>query len=134
MVESMKKVAKMDQELTVEERNLLSVAYKNLIGARRASWRIVTNIESKEESKSENSKLALTKKYRSQVCLNVVFLLINKTPSLFRLKRNYVISVKIFSIYLIKIVLSWLLRFLIGISTFRAHLRIKLLVLRLTLC
>jgi 14-3-3 protein epsilon len=67
MVESMKKVAKIDQELTVEERNLLSVAYKNLIGARRASWRIITNIESKEENKSENSKIALTKKYRSQV-------------------------------------------------------------------
>jgi 14-3-3 protein epsilon len=67
MVESMKKVAKNDQELTVEERNLLSVAYKNLIGARRASWRIITNIESKEESKSENSKMALIKKYRSQV-------------------------------------------------------------------
>jgi 14-3-3 protein epsilon len=67
MVESMKKVAKNDQELTVEERNLLSVAYKNLIGARRASWRIITNIESKEENKSENSKSALTKKYRSQV-------------------------------------------------------------------
>jgi len=67
MVESMKKVAKIDQELTVEERNLLSVAYKNLIGARRASWRIITNIESKEESKSENSKMAMIKKYRSQV-------------------------------------------------------------------
>jgi 14-3-3 protein epsilon len=67
MVESMKKVAKMDQELTVEERNLLSVAYKNLIGARRASWRIITNIESKEENKSENNKMALIKKYRSQV-------------------------------------------------------------------
>jgi len=67
MVESMKKVAKIDQELTVEERNLLSVAYKNLIGARRASWRIITNIESKEENKSENSKMALIKKYRSQV-------------------------------------------------------------------
>ncbi|CAF1099595.1 unnamed protein product [Adineta ricciae] len=67
MVESMKKVAKMDQELTVEERNLLSVAYKNLIGARRASWRIITNIESKEENKSENSKMAMIKKYRSQV-------------------------------------------------------------------
>jgi 14-3-3 protein epsilon len=67
MVESMKKVAKTDQELTVEERNLLSVAYKNLIGARRASWRIITNIESKEENKSENQKIALTKKYRSQV-------------------------------------------------------------------
>jgi 14-3-3 protein epsilon len=67
MVDSMKKVARMDQELTVEERNLLSVAYKNLIGARRASWRIITNIESKEENKSENSKTALIKKYRSQV-------------------------------------------------------------------
>ena len=67
MVESMKKVGKMDQELTVEERNLLSVAYKNLIGARRASWRIITNIESKEESKSEATKMALIKKYRSQV-------------------------------------------------------------------
>ena len=67
MVDSMKKVGKMDQELTVEERNLLSVAYKNLIGARRASWRIITNIESKEETKSEGSKMALIKKYRSQV-------------------------------------------------------------------
>jgi len=63
----MKKVAKTDQELTVEERNLLSVAYKNLIGARRASWRIITNIEGKEESKSETDKMALIKKYRSQV-------------------------------------------------------------------
>jgi len=67
MVDSMKKVAKMDQELTVEERNLLSVAYKNLIGARRASWRIITNIESKEESKSEHNRMGLIKKYRSQV-------------------------------------------------------------------
>ena len=68
MVDSMKKVAKTDQELTVEERNLLSVAYKNLIGARRASWRIITNIESKEESKSEQTRMAMIKKYRSQVC------------------------------------------------------------------
>jgi len=51
MVENMKSVASEDQELSVEERNLLSVAYKNVIGARRASWRIVTSIEQKEESK-----------------------------------------------------------------------------------
>ena len=51
MVENMKAVASADQELSVEERNLLSVAYKNVIGARRASWRIVTSIEQKEESK-----------------------------------------------------------------------------------
>lgn len=40
-----------DNELTVEERNLLSVAYKNVIGARRASWRIISSIEQKEETK-----------------------------------------------------------------------------------
>ena len=32
MVEAMKRVACLDQELTVEERNLVSVAYKNVIG------------------------------------------------------------------------------------------------------
>jgi len=32
MVENMKRVAPSDQNLTVEERNLLSVAYKNVIG------------------------------------------------------------------------------------------------------
>jgi len=105
MVDSMKKVAKTDQELTVEERNLLSVAYKNLIGSRRASWRIITNIESKEENKSENSKLGLIKKYRSQVRIEIKK---NKTTTNFfsdksRSKKNYVIFVKIFLIYLIKI-------------------------------
>lgn len=56
----MKKVASLDVELTVEERNLLSVAYKNVIGARRASWRIITtSIEQKEENKVRNSPFPL---------------------------------------------------------------------------
>ncbi|MCJ8740074.1 hypothetical protein PDJAM_G00054680 [Pangasius djambal] len=59
MVESMKKVAGMDVELTVEERNLLSVAYKNVIGARRASWRIISSIEQKEENKGGEDKLKM---------------------------------------------------------------------------
>ncbi len=53
MVDFMKKVAALKVELTVEERNLLSVAYKNVTGSRRASWRIVSSIEQKEENKVE---------------------------------------------------------------------------------
>jgi 14-3-3 protein len=67
MVENMKVVASADQELTVEERNLLSVAYKNVIGARRASWRIVTSIEQKEESKGNEAQVTLIKEYRQAI-------------------------------------------------------------------
>jgi len=67
MVEAMKKVACMDVELTVEERNLLSVAYKNVIGARRASWRIISSIEQKEENKGNESHVTRIKEYRSKV-------------------------------------------------------------------
>ncbi|KAL1989114.1 hypothetical protein VTN96DRAFT_3661 [Rasamsonia emersonii] len=67
MVENMKVVASSDQELSVEERNLLSVAYKNVIGARRASWRIVTSIEQKEESKGNDAQVALIKEYRQKI-------------------------------------------------------------------
>ena len=67
MVDNMKIVASEDRDLTVEERNLLSVAYKNVIGARRASWRIVTSIEQKEESKGNSSQFTLIKEYRQKI-------------------------------------------------------------------
>jgi len=67
MVESMKNVAKLNCDLTVEERNLLSVGYKNVIGARRASWRIMSSIEQKEESKGNDSNVKLIKGYRQKV-------------------------------------------------------------------
>jgi 14-3-3 protein epsilon len=67
MVENMKAVASSDKELTVEERNLLSVAYKNVIGARRASWRIVSSIEQKEESKGNSAQVTMIKSYREKI-------------------------------------------------------------------
>jgi 14-3-3 protein epsilon len=67
MVEAMKKVAKLDVELTVEERNLLSVGYKNVIGARRASWRIMSSIEQKEDNKGNETNVKRIKEYRHKV-------------------------------------------------------------------
>ncbi|KAF7136200.1 hypothetical protein RHSIM_Rhsim08G0081500 [Rhododendron simsii] len=69
MVEFMEKVAKTAdaEELTVEERNLLSVAYKNVIGARRASWRIISSIEQKEESRGNEDHVSIIKEYRGKI-------------------------------------------------------------------
>jgi len=67
MVEAMKTVAKLKVELTVEERNLLSVAYKNVIGARRASWRIISSIEQKEDNKGNKDHVVKIKEYRNKV-------------------------------------------------------------------
>ena len=63
----MKEVARLGVELTVEERNLLSVAYKNVIGARRASWRIVSSIEQKEESKGNESQVKKIRDYCQKI-------------------------------------------------------------------
>nr|ADP24188.1 14-3-3-like protein [Galega orientalis] len=69
MVEFMEKVtvAVETEELTVEERNLLSVAYKNVIGARRASWRIISSIEQKEESRGNDEHVTVIRDYRSKI-------------------------------------------------------------------
>lgn len=67
MVQQMKSIASMDTELSIEERNLLSVAYKNVIGARRASWRIVSSIEGKEESKGNTTQVGAIKNYREKI-------------------------------------------------------------------
>jgi len=73
MVSFMKKVAELNVELTVEERNLLSVAYKNVIGALRSAWRIVSSIEQKEESNKESEKLTFIRQYRATVsCMNII--------------------------------------------------------------
>ena len=68
MVDYMKMVAEGSaSDLTLEERNLLSVAYKNVVGARRASLRIIGSIEAKEQSKGDSSKTAQIKAYKSKV-------------------------------------------------------------------
>ncbi|QSZ35302.1 hypothetical protein DSL72_008171 [Monilinia vaccinii-corymbosi] len=67
MVTYMKEVAKLGGELTVDERNLLSVAYKNVVGTRRASWRIISSIEQKEESKGTDKHVSTIRDYRQKI-------------------------------------------------------------------
>ena len=78
----MKNVAVTDTELTVEERNLLSVAYKNVIGSRRASWRIISSIEQKEENKGNEKNVQVIRDYRqkvekelSDICMDILTVL-----------------------------------------------------------
>eukprot|EP00605_Chrysophyceae_sp_TOSAG23-4_P001704 GSChrysophyteH1.ASY1.ANO1.1873.1 assembled CDS len=60
MVNHMKSVAQLPVELSVEERNLLSVAYKNVIGSRRASWRVISSISQKTGSDPKCASLIIT--------------------------------------------------------------------------
>jgi len=65
MADYMRQVTESGIELVNEERNLLSVAYKNVVGARRSSWRIISSIEGKCD-KGEK-KHAIATEYRQKV-------------------------------------------------------------------
>lgn len=41
------------QSITPEERNLLSVAYKNVVGSLRSAWRVLLSIYNKAETKPD---------------------------------------------------------------------------------
>uniref|UniRef100_A0A2R9CD11 14-3-3 domain-containing protein n=1 Tax=Pan paniscus TaxID=9597 RepID=A0A2R9CD11_PANPA len=61
MATCMKAVA----ELSNKERNLLSVAYENVVGGCRSAWRLISNIEQKTDT--SDKKLQLIKDYWEKV-------------------------------------------------------------------
>jgi len=70
-------------QLSNEERNLLSVAYKNSVGTRRVAWRTIIAIQDKEEYKG-SKYIDLIKWYRAKfehelddICQDVIDLLNN---------------------------------------------------------
>ncbi len=69
MLVYMKQVLSGDEtELSVEERNLLSVAYKNCVGSKRTSWRILDTLEKREKQKeSDQSHHQLVVDFKNKV-------------------------------------------------------------------
>lgn len=65
MATCMKAVTEQGAELSNEERNLLSVAYKNVVGGRRSAWRVISSIEQKTDT--SDKKMQLIKDYREKV-------------------------------------------------------------------
>jgi 14-3-3 protein beta/theta/zeta len=63
MAAAMKEATQKRGTLSNEERNLLSVAYKNVVGARRSSWRVISSIE----SKSDELKVGIAGAYRKKI-------------------------------------------------------------------
>lgn len=53
MTENMKKAVMIQAVLNDEERNLLSVAFKNVVGARRSAWRVINSVEQKDKEHVE---------------------------------------------------------------------------------
>ena len=84
MAAAMKSVTETGVELSNEERNLLSVAYKNVVGARRSSWRVISSIEQKTEGSERKQQMA--KEYREKVekelreiCYDVLVIILSST-------------------------------------------------------
>lgn len=59
----------MDEPLNEEERNLLSVAYKNVVGSRRSSWRVLS-AKLTDDTKENQHKIAAAMKNRVEDELN----------------------------------------------------------------
>ncbi|KAJ7423743.1 hypothetical protein WISP_32491 [Willisornis vidua] len=60
-------VTELNEPLSNEDRNLLSVAYKNVVGARRSSWRVISSIEQKTMADGNEKKLEKVKAYREKI-------------------------------------------------------------------
>ena len=60
-------ISKEQVELSVEERNILSVAYKNVVGNRRTAWRVLNSIEQKESRRGNEENKSRASAYKEKV-------------------------------------------------------------------
>ncbi|CAG9315443.1 unnamed protein product [Blepharisma stoltei] len=67
MINIMKNVINQATELNVDQRNLLSVGYKNIVGVRRTAWRTISALEAKEDSRGNAKRVELARAYRLKI-------------------------------------------------------------------
>lgn len=67
MVAYMRQLVQAKADLSVDERNLLSVAYKNANGVQRSAYRILSAIEAKEQERGNAHHVSLIQDYRKYV-------------------------------------------------------------------
>lgn len=60
-------VKRENRDLSVDERNILSVAYKNVIGSRRSAWRIMNGYEQKEGRKGNDDNASKIAEYKRDI-------------------------------------------------------------------
>jgi 14-3-3 protein beta/theta/zeta len=70
------------KRLSTEERNLLSVAYKNVVGSRRSAWRVVNSLTEKLDGEKEvhEEYLDTLLKEIKEICEEVVVSIIRSHP------------------------------------------------------
>ena len=66
MVSHIINFVKLDSNLSIEERNILSAGFKNVISSKRASWRLM-NSEEKKEEKKNSQNLAYSREIKNRI-------------------------------------------------------------------
>lgn len=72
MVDYVRRFFSLDEELTVEERNLMSIAYKNAITPHRAAWRLVSSMEHKEKDNARADRTAPLVAYQGAIEKDII--------------------------------------------------------------
>ena len=67
MVQAMKKVIELNPDLNNDERNLLSVAYKNIVGSRRNGLRMIAAIIEHEDGRGNAARVEQLNAYKATI-------------------------------------------------------------------
>jgi 14-3-3 protein epsilon len=60
-------ISKAESEFSEDERNILSVAFKNVVGNRRTAWRVLSSIEQKESRRGNEENKSRASAYKEKV-------------------------------------------------------------------